>query len=279
MIPARLHGRNHELLGRIAAIAEGPCAIAISRGGAPKTYHYKHPNEDAAAFAIGAGGTLAIVADAHGGRDASEIAVEALLRDVAVEWTAASAEAVMDDWQNRVRAAIAGVHAEILQAVARGAVLSSRTTLAFALARPADDRIAVGAVGDSHAFALTADGPRDLAHAADVAPAFLGGPADSEESLHNRCIAATHPIATTRALLLVTDGLSEHGIGVESPEATIAEATDLAARGQPELRPLTAARSVVETALEAHLRNKAGDNVASAVIWLEEPALESERSQ
>jgi serine/threonine protein phosphatase PrpC len=279
MIPARLHGRNHELLGRIAAISEGPCAIAISRGGAPKTYHYKHPNEDAAAFAIGAGGSLAIVADAHGGRDASEIAVEALLRDVAVEWTAASAEAVMDDWQNRVRAAIAGVHAEILQAVARGAVLSSRTTLAFALARPADDRIAVGAVGDSHAFALTADGPRDLAHAADVAPAFLGGPADSEESLHDRCIAATHPIATTRALLLVTDGLSEHGIGVESPEATITEATDLAARRQPELRPLTAARSVVETALEAHLRNKAGDNVASAVIWLEEPALESERSQ
>ncbi|MBW2667830.1 MAG: hypothetical protein JRE13_16205, partial [Deltaproteobacteria bacterium] len=157
--------------------------------------------------------------------------------------------------------------------------LSSRTTLAFALARPADDRIAVGAVGDSHAFALTADGLRDLARAADVASAFLGDPADTEESLADRCIAATHPITATRALVLVTDGLSEHGIGVESPRAAIVEAADRAALEQPDLRPLNAARSVIEAALEAHIRNKAGDNVASAVIWLEEPALESERSQ
>ena len=273
MIPARLHGRKHELLGRIAAIAEGPCAIAISRGGARKTYHYKHPNEDAAAFAIGEGGTLAVVADAHGGRDASEIAVEALLRDAAAEWTAASAEAVMADWQNRVRAAIAGVHREILQAIGRGTVETSRTTLAFALARPADGRIAIGSVGDSHVFALTADGPHDLARAADVASAFLGDPADTEEDLHDRCIAALHPIAATRALVLVTDGLSEHGIGVESPNVAIVEATDRAALEQAELRPLTAARRVVEAAVEAHVHNKAGDNVASAVVWLEEPAL------
>ena len=279
MIPARLHGRSHELLGRVAAIAEGRCAIAISRGGARKTYHYKHANEDAAAFAIGAGGCLAAVADAHGGRDASEIAVEALLRDAAAEWTAASAEPVMADWQGRVHAAIEGVHDEILQAVARGAVQSSRTTLAFALARPGDDRIAVGAIGDSHAFALTADGPRDLAREADVAPAFLGGPADTAERLRDRCVAAMHPLAATRALVLVTDGLSEHGIGVESPEAAIAEAVERAALEQPELRPLSAARSVVEAALEAHVRNKAGDNIASAVVWLEERARKSERSQ
>jgi serine/threonine protein phosphatase PrpC len=145
--------------------------------------------------------------------------------------------------------------------------------------RPGDDRIAVGAIGDSHAFALTADGPRDLAHAPDVAPGFLGAPADTAERLHDRCVAALHPLATTRALVLVTDGLSESGIGVEFPEVAIAEAVDRAALEQPDLRPLTTARSVVEAALEAHGRNKAGDNVASAVVWLEERALESERSQ
>ena len=268
MIPARLYGRNHELIGRVAAIAEGPCAIAIARGGAPKTYHFKHANEDAAAFAIGAGGCLAVVADAHSGREASEIAVETLLRDAADEWTAASADAVMADWQNRVRATLEGVHGEIIRAVARGNMETSRTTLAFALLRPGDDRIAVGAVGDSHAFALAADGPRDLARAPDGAPAFLGDPTDDAESLRKSCVAALHPIAATRALVLVTDGLSERGIGVESPEAAIAEAVDRAALGKPDLRPLNAARSVVEAALEAHVRNKSGDNVASAVVWL-----------
>jgi serine/threonine protein phosphatase PrpC len=279
MIPARLHGRNHELLGRVAAISEGPCAIAISRGGASKTYHYKHPNEDAAGFAIGAGGCLVVVADAHGGRDASEIAIERLLHEAADEWTAASAEAALADWPNRVHAAIAGVHGEILQAVARGAVQSSRTTLAFALARPAEDTIAIGAIGDSHAFALAADGPRDLARASDGAAAFLGDPADTADRLSDHCVAELHPFATTRALLLVTDGLSERGIGVEFPEATIAEVANRAALLQPDLRPLSAARGVVEAALEAQVHNKAGDNVASAVIWLEDPDLASERSQ
>jgi len=279
MNPARLHGRNHELLGRVAAISEGACAIAISRGGAGKTYHYKHPNEDAAAFAIGPGGCLAVVADAHGGRDGSEIAVETLLREAADEWTSASAESVMNDWPNRVHEAIATVHGEILQAVARGAVQSSRTTLVFALARPAEGRIAVGAIGDSHAFALGPDGSRDLAGSDDVARAFVGDPADSVENLRDRCIARLHPIAATRVLALVTDGLSERGIGVEHPETAIAQAADRAALEQPDLRPMSAARSVVEAALEAHAANKAGDNVASAVIWLETPDLASERSQ
>lgn len=279
MIPARLNGRQHELIGRVAAIAEGPCAIAISRGGARKTYHFKHANEDAAAFSIGAGGCLAVVADAHGGCDASEIAVDALLRDAAAQWTAASAEAVLADWPGQVRATIARVHDEILQAVARGTVQSSRTTLAFTLVRPGDDVIAVGALGDSHAFALAADGVRDLARGSDAEPAFLGGPADSAERLQGCCVATLHPIAATRALLLATDGLSEHGIGVDSPETAITEAGDRAALAPPDLRPLTAARSVVEAALAAQVHNKAGDNIACAVVWLAESPRESERSQ
>jgi hypothetical protein len=42
-----------------------------------------------------------------------------------------------------------------------------------------------------------------------------------------------------------------------------------AARSTPDRRPLETACGVVETALEAQRRQGSGDNVASAVIWLE----------
>jgi serine/threonine protein phosphatase PrpC len=270
MNPASLLGRNHTLIGRTAAVSEGCCAIALSRGGAPKTYHYKHPNEDAAAFAIGPGGSLAVVADAHGGCDASEIAVNSIVREAAPQWTIAAAGAIDSEWPVRARAAITRAHEDILRAVARGALQSSRTTLAFALVRPADDLLAIGAVGDSHAFAVRDDGIHDLALDRTIGPAFLGGPADTAESLHERCVANTHPLTGLRALMLITDGLSEHGIGVESPDAAIADAVRQAASVAPKLRPLEAARSAVESALAAHAHNKAGDNVASAALWLDD---------
>jgi hypothetical protein len=37
----------------------------------------------------------------------------------------------------------------------------------------------------------------------------------------------------------------------------------------PELRPLEAARALVEAALDAHRAQGAGDNVAAAVYWIE----------
>jgi hypothetical protein len=43
-----LLGREHQLLGGVAAIAEGSCAIALSLGGAKKVYEHRDPNEDAA---------------------------------------------------------------------------------------------------------------------------------------------------------------------------------------------------------------------------------------
>src|SRR5262249_52635469 len=46
-----LRGREHLLLGAVAALAERRVAIALSRGGASKNYSHRDPNEDACAFA------------------------------------------------------------------------------------------------------------------------------------------------------------------------------------------------------------------------------------
>jgi serine/threonine protein phosphatase PrpC len=268
MNPAVLCGREHTTLGAIAAIAEGRCAIAISCGGARKTYHHKDPNEDAATFVAGEGGVLVAVADGHGGCDASEVAVERLAERHAPGWTGREARGIEALWPTAARAAFADVHEAILRFAARGGAESSRTTLTFALIRPGDDLLALASMGDSHAFRVDGAGAVDLAHDAGTPPAFLGRPQETKETLREKCVLHASGLARVRALLLVTDGISERGIGVDEPEAAVLEAVERAGRAESQLRPLEAARTAVELALSAHRRNRAGDNVASAVVWL-----------
>jgi serine/threonine protein phosphatase PrpC len=267
MNPAVLHGREHTTLGAVAAIAEGRCAVALSRGGARKTYRHVDPTEDAAAFFAGAVGLLVMVADAHDGCDASEIAVERLLQRHAPAWTGGEFEGVASRWSAAAHAAFADVNAAIIRHGARGGSASSRTTLAFALARPDEDLLAFASIGDSHAFRIDADRAVELAPA--TVRSFLGGPEETAEDLRAKCVVGATPLAGARALLLVTDGLSERGIGVEAPEAAALASAERAARAKRELRPLEAARTIVELALSAHRGNAAGDNVASAALWLE----------
>ena len=70
-------------------------------------------------------------------------------------------------------------------------------------------------------------------------------------------------------MALATDGLSERGIGVEDPARTVHECI---ARIEPgtaaDLSALRACRSIVEDAMNAHRRQKAGDNLACSVVWL-----------
>ena len=68
--------------------------------------------------------------------------------------------------------------------------------------------------------------------------------------------------------MLVTDGLSEQGIGVAVPEDAVAESLTAAESKPFDLRPLETARGLVERALAAHVRHRAGDNVAAAAVWL-----------
>ncbi len=267
MRTAYLRGREHTKLGAVAAIAEGSAAIALSRGGAAKRYAHRDPNEDVAAFAVGEAGVLLAVADGHGGCDAAEIAVERLLERHAKAWTQREAPALRSAWESTAREAILGANTAILERLAGTGVESARTTLAFALARPDQGWLAFASLGDSHVFRAGGGPVVDLA-ARDGRLCFLGHAPETEKSLREKCVVGSEALGSARALVLVTDGISERGIGVEVPEDAVADALHAVERRPAELRSLEAARGVVERALDAHRRHDAGDNVSSSVVWL-----------
>jgi len=265
MRSALLRGREHTKLGAVAAVAEGGCAIALSRGGFAKGYHHRDPNEDAAAFALGERGALLAVADGHGGCEAAELAVARVLE--AFGDALGGAGPLAPRWREAAGGAIARLHAEIVERGARGGNPEARTTLALAVARPDEDLLALASVGDSHAFVAGAARAEDLA-VGEGPPTYLGSPSLEAGELLARAVTQVVPLAGARAVALATDGLSERGIGVEAPELAVIEVLDRAARAAPELQPLEAARSLVECALASHRRQRSGDNVAAAVLIL-----------
>ena len=261
-----LRGREHTKIGAVAALAEGRCAIALSRGGWAKGYAHRDPNEDATAFAFGADGMLLAVADGHGGHEAAELAVTALLTRFAEAWTHASP--VGPAWLAQAREALQILHTELVGSGSRGGNPDARTTLALALARPGEDLLLFASVGDSHVFATGAAGAADLVHPGEARPAYLGSPSLAPEELAARAVIGSALLSGTQALALATDGLSEHGIGVPAPDAAVLEVLARAGRASPDLRPLEAARGIVDCALSAHRRQRAGDNIATAVLVL-----------
>ncbi len=268
MRTAVLLGREHETLGGVSAISEGRSAIALSRGGASKRYPHKHPNEDAALFAESPWGTALAVADGHAGCEGSEAVLERFASTQVGEWTALPAKLDADRWADAIHAALLDWNDAILERVARGEAEGARTTLALAVIRPADDLLAYASMGDSHVFQVRGDGVIDLAPRGGT-PHFLGNLAEDHESLKGRYAAGVTTLAGTRAVVLATDGLSERGIGVADPAQACAEVVTLAARAKPDLRALETARSLAEYALESHRAHRAGDNVATAVVWID----------
>ena len=265
MRSALLRGSEHTKLGAVAAEAEAGCAIAISRGGYAKSYHHRDPTEDAAGFALGPQGALLAVADGHGGCEAAELAVARLLEELGD--ALAGAGPLAPRWRAAAGEALTRIHAEIVERGARGGNPEARTTLAFALARPGEDLLALASIGDSHAFVAGAARAEDLAAGGDP-PAYLGSPSLDPREILARAVTRTVSLAGARAVALATDGLSEQGIGVPAPELAVAEVLERAERSRPELRPLETARSLVECALASHRRQRSGDNVAAAVLIL-----------
>ena len=261
-----LCGREHVKIGAVAALAEGRCAIALSRGGYAKGYAHRDPNEDAAAFAFGADGTLLAVADGHGGHEAAELALAVLLTRFAEAWT--DARPLGPAWLAQAREALELLHTELVGSGSQGGNPDARTTLALALARPAEDLLLFASVGDSHVFAASAADATELAHPGDPTPAYLGSPALAPAELAARAVIGSTPLSGTQALALATDGLSEHGIGVVAPRAALLEVLARAECASPDVRPLELARGIVDCALAAHRQQRAGDNVAAAVLVL-----------
>src|SRR5262245_26799344 len=260
---ALLRGREHTKLGAVAALAEGSCAVALSRGGFAKGYQHRDANEDAVAFGLGPGGALLAVADGHGGHEAAELAVSLLLEGFGEAWTGAGSLAPR--WERAAGDALARIHAEIVGRGATGGNADARTTLALAVVRPGEDLLAFAAVGDSHVFVADDECAIDVA-APEGSPAYLGTPSLEPGELAARSVVGARPLAEARALALATDGLSEHGIGVPAPDLAVMEALGRAARSRRELWPLEAARSLVECALASHRRNRPGDNGAAAAL-------------
>jgi serine/threonine protein phosphatase PrpC len=275
MQSAVLRGREHTRYGGVAVVGEGATAIALSIGGAPKIYSHKDPNEDVAAFAQDAGGVLIAVSDGHGGCDAAEQVIDQLLQEHAAAWTGLDAEGLRERWSEVASDVLLALHHRIVAEATRGGNTSARTTLALALARPAESWLGWASLGDSHIFHVGRSGEVvDFAGDAPRGNWFLGHPASPAEDLRARCLAGVEDLGDTRAVVLVTDGISERGIGVDVPEHAVAECSERArTRGAlADLVPLDTARSVVQLSLAAHRRNKSGDNVASAVVWIEDPA-------
>lgn len=264
-----LRGREHTRYGSVSAISEGHCAAALSIGGAPKVYEHRDPNEDAVGFAEGPGGIVAAVADGHGGFEAAELAVQKLLEDGATRWTSPAPVSLGTHWPEEASELLLELNTAILDAAGRGASPSARTTLAWVVVRPEQDLVAFASLGDSHIFHVGPLEVVDLAYHASRRSFFLGFPAETTWSLRDRIVAGCEPLGDTRALVLASDGLSERGIGVDHPEACVAECTARAESAAAGLRALATARGVCEQAIESQRRQKSGDNVASAVVWIQ----------
>lgn len=271
-----LRGRDHQHIGRLELEALGPAAIALSRGGARKTYSYTDPNEDCVAFALGAGGQLLVAADGHHGELGSEAAVEVILDRFAGPWTAAQAP-VGDalGWrQQGIDALMAGNRA-ILEVAGRNQLPPAPTTFVVALLRPADDLLLHLSVGDSHLFAVDRSGAVELGGrdtALEFTP-FLGYEQARPELIDQYARIGVRPVRDLRAVVLATDGLSEPGIGLADPPRAVTSAVARAELEAPShRRPVDTCREVVEVAMRAHRRQKAGDNIACAVAWLEPDA-------
>jgi hypothetical protein len=265
MRSAALRGREHPHLGAVSTIAEGPVAIAISRGGAAKVYPHKDPNEDAAGFATTRWGALLAVADGHAGCEAAEAVLERLLERHAPRWLEGASPGLAERWVEEAPEVLLDLNQAIVALIARRATEGARTTCSLALARPEDDLLAWLAIGDSLVFAIDAKGARELGAVGPERVAFLGSPAEDRASLADRSRAGTETLSGVEALVLATDGLSENGIGVEVPASAVAAAWEAGGRDPHAGRALAAARGLAECALASHERRRSGDNIATAV--------------
>lgn len=264
-----LRGREHHDLAAIALESESDAAIALSIGGAPKVYAHTDPNEDAALLVVGQDHLLLAVADGHGGHEAAEIAVEALRSWDADLGARRDGEA---GWGRLALGALVLANQRIRTLSAHRSRRGSRTTLAIARIDLGAATLRWASIGDSHVF-CAGRVVRDLASAAEGGaphdlPFFLGIGAETEASLAGKCRIGEQRLDGVRAVVLATDGLSEHDIGVDVPEDAVASAVARAQAAAFGDRGAVLARAVAEAALDAHRRHHSGDNIAAAAAWI-----------
>jgi len=268
---AFLRGRQHQQLGHLELDGLGPAAIALSRGGARKTYSHTDPNEDCVAFALGDGGLMAVAADGHHGELGSEAAVQEILEGYAESWTAADSAAENElDWRQQAMDALLACNHAILEVAGRNQLPPAPTTFVVALVRPREDLFLHVSVGDSHVFAVEPGRAIDLGgrDAAWKFTPFLGYEEARPELLEQYAKIGVRDLTDLRAVVLATDGLSEPGIGLADPPGAVYSAVGRAEFDVPaDQRPVETCRAVVESAMHSHRKQNAGDNMGCAVLW------------
>jgi hypothetical protein len=257
-----LRGQEHLALGAVGEAAADEVAVAITRGGAPKPYDHTDPNEDAALAMRGPHGALVAVADGHYGHRGAECALESI-QATAREWLECRPRSA-DAWYQLALAALVEANAAVLSEQGDGG--RARTTLSFALVRPADDLLVHAALGDSHLFVVDAIVAAEIPRPRKTLFLGAGDLAPSAAERHGRIGVQT--LDLPRAIVAATDGLSERAIGVADPAGAVHAAVTAAAAEPAGVRAAAAARGIVDAALAAHRANGAGDNVAAAVAWL-----------
>jgi serine/threonine protein phosphatase PrpC len=275
MHTAFLRGRDHQWVGGLELAGIGRAAVALSRGGARKTYSYTDPNEDCVALAVGDGGQLIIAADGHHGELGSEAAVQTILDEFAADWTAARAPVeARAAWRELGLDALLRANRAILEVAGRNQLPPAPTTFVLALLRPADDLLLSLSVGDSHIFAI------DEGQAIELGgrnpdwkfTPFLGYEEARRELMEEYSVIRLRSLNEVHAVVLATDGLSEPGIGVADPASAvygIVARVEFEESGRSDDRcAVETCRGVVETALRAHRRQKSGDNVGCSVVWV-----------
>ncbi|MDP6981192.1 MAG: protein phosphatase 2C domain-containing protein [Myxococcota bacterium] len=271
MRSALLLGRHHQQIGTVDLVAEGPCAIAISRGGAPKRYSYTEPNEDACCFVWGPHGVMLAVADGHHGAGGSERAIQHLVESASgwLDEPTTDRASLGGALVEQLRKAVGEIGVAIFDEAAAVGLPPPATTLSVAVVRPGDDLLAHASIGDSHVFVTSDAQPCDLGWSAgrDDNPEYLGRERDLADEAKLTVDFAS--LSSTRAVALITDGFSEHGIGHPDPAAELHTLQIDSLNGAPDLRAPDTCRAITESALDVQRRNRSGDNVACAV-WAAE---------
>jgi hypothetical protein len=262
---AQLRGPDHTRLAGVAALAEGPVALALSRGGARKRYAHKEPNEDVLGFAWSEWGRVIAVADGHAGSGAACLAIDRVLSQHAPPWLERAPLALDARFGDEVATLLRDIHTRIL---ADAAVASARTTLALALARPREGWLGLASIGDSLLFCVSDAGARKLASETPARTPYLGTPKFDAGDLIEASWMELLPLRGLRSVVLASDGFSQPELGVRDPEGVLSHALAQASRESAELRPLAFARDLTARAVAAQREQQAGDNVACAVLWL-----------
>lgn len=210
------------------------------------------------------------MADGHWGSDASRAVVTRLIEYHAPLLLEPGHGDPADSWETTAQGLLVDLQQQILRAGSHRVPRSPRTTLCLTVAFPEHDLLNWLCVGDSLLFAVGEATVRELGVAGD-AVRYLGSPADDAARLYGHARVGSDTLQSFQALVLVTDGLSEPGIGVADPAASVEAAAHAGARaGDPELRALETVRALLESGLSAHRQQRAGDNLAIAVGWLGE---------